>query len=200
MSETEQKAARPRPKTSDVIGTVILGVVGAVAVVMGLGYGFTVENGQVGPGFLPVLTGGFIVVATVLELIRMFFASSSPIEGSFMETVEHVEDEARAAIAEVHGGSADSAEAELDTFGRSGKQQRSAIVKIFLVMLAALLLMPVLGLLISLAAMTLTLLVYVERKPWITSLLATAGALAFFYLIFVQGLHVPLPTGLLGII
>ncbi|GAA1135163.1 tripartite tricarboxylate transporter TctB family protein [Ornithinicoccus hortensis] len=201
--ETEHQATRPRPETSDVVGTVILGVVGAVAVVMGLGYGFTVEGGQVGPGFLPVLTGGFIVVAAVLELIRMFFASSSPIEGSFMETVENVEEEARAAIEEVYSG-AEAPEAaageELDTFGRTQRQRSTAMVKIFALILAALLLIPVLGLLISLSAMTLALLIFVERRPWLTSLLATLGALAFFYLVFVQGLRVPLPTGMLGII
>lgn len=202
MSEAEQTPTRQRPETSDVVGTVILGVVGLTAVVMGLDYGFTVESGQVGPGFLPVLTGGFIVLATILELVRMFFARSSPIEGSFMEQVEHVEDEARAVIARTHGedtGEAETVE-ELDTFGRSHRQRTAAIVQIFLIMLAALLLIPVLGLLISFSAMTLTLLLYVERKPVLISVLVTGAALAFFYFIFVQGLRVPLPTGMLGII
>lgn len=204
MSEAEPTQTRQRPETSDVVGTVILGVVGLTAVVMGLDYGFTVESGQVGPGFLPVVTGGFIVLATILELVRMFFARSSPIEGSFMEQVENVEEEARAVIARTHGdgdghGEVESVE-ELDTFGRSHRQRSTAIVQIFVIILAALLLIPVLGLLISFSVMTLTLFLYVERKPVLVSVLVTGAALAFFYFIFVQGLRVPLPTGMLGII
>lgn len=193
---------RNRPETSDVAGTVILGVVGLVAVVMGLGYGFTTETGQVGPGFLPVLTGGFIVVATLLELARMFFATSSPVEGSFMEQIEKVEEDAREAIARAHAhdGAAEGAGSERDTFGRTRQQRGIAIASIFGLMLVVLLLVPVLGLLISLTLMTLVLLLVVERKPVLPSVLATAAGLAFFYLIFVQGLNIPLPTGMLGLI
>lgn len=207
MSETEQPPVKNRPATSDVVGTVILCLVGVVAVVMGFGYGFMEDNGQVGAGFLPVLTGGFVVLATLLELARMYLAHSSPIEGSFMETVVHLEEEAGAAIARAHhedadaGGDAGGMDSEeLDTFGRTKAQRTSAIGKIFGIMLVAILLIPVLGLLISLTLMTLVLLLVVERKPWVPSVLATLGALAFFYFVFVQGLRVPLPTGLLGII
>ncbi|MBU5890225.1 hypothetical protein JVV71_23220, partial [Vibrio cholerae O1] len=60
----ERTPPRNRPEVSDVIGTAILGIVGAVAAIMGLGYGLTVEGGQVGPGMLPFLTGGFIFLAS----------------------------------------------------------------------------------------------------------------------------------------
>ena len=73
-------------------------------------------------------------------------------------------------------------------------------MSIFGLMLVALILVPVLGLLLSLTAMMLVLLLVVERKPVLPSVLATVGALAFFYLAFVQGLNVPLPTGMLGLI
>ncbi len=203
VSETEQPRVKNRPPTSDVVGTVILCLVGVVAVVMGLGYGFMQDNGQVGAGFLPVLTGGFVIVATLMELGRMYLAHSSPIEGSFMEAVEHLEEEASAAIARAHASDGDSKDMnseDLDTFGRTRAQRTSAIGRIFGIMLVAILLIPVLGLLISLTLMTLVLLLFVERKPWVPSVLATLGALAFFYFVFVQGLRVPLPTGLLGII
>lgn len=203
--EPEQQQAPPqrrRPETSDVVGTVILGVVGLVAVVMGLSYGFTAETGQVGPGFLPVLTGGFIVLATLMELARMFFATSSPVQGSFMEQVEKVEEAAQEAIARAHAhdGADEGAGPDLDTFGRTRRQRGAATASIFGLMLLALLLVPVLGLLLSLTAMTLALLLVVERKPVLPSVLATGAGLAFFYLTFVQGLNVPLPTGLLGLI
>lgn len=203
MSETEQPPAKTRPATSDVVGTVILCLIGVVAVVMGLGYGFMEENGQVGAGFLPILTGGFVVVATLLELARMYLAHSSPIEGSFMEAVVHLEEEAGAAIARAHHEDEDPGgmhSEKLDTFGRTRAQRTSAIGKIFGIMLVAILLIPVLGLLISLTLMTLVLLLLIERKPLVPSVLATLGALAFFYFVFVQGLRVPLPTGMLGII
>lgn len=189
-----------RPSRSDVIGTAILGAVGVAAVVMGLQYGFTQPNGQVGPGFLPVLTGGFIALAAVLELVRMYVAPTSSVEGGFMEAIERVEQEALTALSSHQGGAqGDDAEVE-DIFGRTHAQRGTAVIRIFAVMLGAILLTPVLGLLISLALMTFVILKVVERKGWVVSILVSLVALAVFHLIFAQGLNVPLPTGMLDLI
>lgn len=203
-ADTEHKDRGP--KRSDLVGTALLGVVGLVAVVMGLNYGFSQENGQVGPGFLPVMTGGFIVVASALELIRMLVAPTSSVEGGWMQAVERVESEALSAVSShgaggsTAGRSQDATTDGLDTFGRTHAQSRMAVVLIFGVMLAAILLIPVLGLLLSMSLMVFVLLRFIEGKGWLLSLAVSLVALAAFFLIFKQALGVPLPTGMLGLV
>lgn len=182
------------------VGTTLVLVVGLVVAVMGWGYGFQADNGQVGPGFLPVLTGGFIVAASVLELIRMFVAPTSPVEGSFMEGVEKVEARAKEELdrakAETRGGTRE----ELDVFGRSHKQRGRAVQLVFGVMFLAILLIPVLGLLLSMTLMTFVILRFIEGKGWIISAAVSAGAFTFFFLIFRLALSLPLPTGMVGLV
>lgn len=205
MPDTEQAPTRPRPATADVVGTLVLAGVGVYATVVGLGYGFTGDDGRVGPGFLPVLTGAFITGASLLELARMFLARSLP-ESSYMASVEHLEEDARAAIERAHPAEErtdvrrNAAGEEVDTFGRTLSQRNWAVLHIFGIMLVALLLIPVVGLLLSMSLMTFTIFVAVEGKRWLPALLATAGAFAFFYVFFAQVLGIPLPSGMLGIV
>ncbi|MGD8202116.1 tripartite tricarboxylate transporter TctB family protein [Ornithinimicrobium sp. W1679] len=188
------------PARADVVGTVLVLVVGLVVAVMGWGYGFQRENGQVGPGFLPVLTGGFVVVASALELLRMFLAPTSPVEGSFMEGVEKVEalakEELDRARSETRGASGEA----LDVFGRSHKQRGRAVQLVFGTMFLAILLIPVLGLLLSMTLMTFVILRFIESKGWVISAAVSAGAFLFFFLIFRLALGLPLPTGMLGLV
>ncbi|WP_035769422.1 tripartite tricarboxylate transporter TctB family protein [Arthrobacter castelli] len=202
MTSKSEAPARTRPPTSDVVGTAILAAVGAFALVMGFGYGFLEEGGKVGPGFLPVVTGGFILVASLAEITRMYLTHGQR-GGSLMDFTEDIEEEANAAIGQTADpeteGSSESTQ-QRDTFGRTASPRNRAIVKVFGILLAALLVMPWLGLLLSLTAMVLTVVLWVERKPLLPSVLMAAGALAGAYLIFVQALGVPLPQGALGLI
>lgn len=199
-------SARPKPATSDVVGTAILAAVGAAALVMGIGYGVIQEDGQVGPGFLPVFTGGFILAASLAEIARMYFAHGKR-GHSLINVAETVEEEAKAAIGQTDGtdgteAGGDSTEdgGNVDTFGRTSTERNWAIIKVFGILLAALLMIPVIGLLLSLMGMALTIVLWVERKPLVPSLLATAGGFVAMYLIFVQFLGVPVPQGMLGLI
>jgi putative tricarboxylic transport membrane protein len=200
-SKTESPGTH-KPATSDVVGTAILAAVGAFALVMGVGYGFLEEGGQVGPGFLPVVTGGFILVASLAEIARMYLTHGRR-GGSLMDFTESIEEEAKAAIGQTTDpdpATTDESVEHRDTFGRTSSQRNWAIVKVFGILLVALLLMPWIGLLLSLTAMVLTVVLWVERKPLLPSVLTAAGALAGAYLIFVQALGVPLPQGALGLI
>lgn len=202
MASNIESPARHKPATSDVVGTAILAAVGAFALVMGFGYGFLEEGGQVGPGFLPVVTGGFILVASLAEIARMYITHGQR-GGSLMDFTEEIEEEAKAAIGQTGGSdtaATDESVEQRDTFGRTSSQRNRAIVKVFAILLAALLLMPWIGLLLSLTAMVLTVVLWVERKPLLPSVLTAAGAFAGAYLIFVQALGVPLPQGALGLI
>lgn len=193
-STTGTPRTRPRPRTSDLIGTGILGFLGLVAVLMGVGYGFIGDDGQIGPGFLPVLTGGFILLASLAEIGRLLLGPRGQGAAGLGSVAEVLSAEATGAQ-----GSAED-EATLDTFGRTAKQRRLTVPLIFAVTLAALLLTQVVGMLIALTAMMLTLLLLVERKPLVPSVLASLAVLGIAYLIFVQLLGVPLPQGLLGIL
>lgn len=198
--ETALLAERRSPARSDVVGTAIVLVVGLVVVVMGWGYGFREDNGQVGPGFLPVLTGGFIVVASALELIRMFVAPTSSVDGSFMEGVEKVEARAKEELARATAERGGRDKEELDVFGRTHKQRGRAVQLVFGVMFVAILLIPVLGLLLSMTLMTFVILRFIERRGWVISAAVSAGAFLFFFLIFRLALGLPLPTGMVGLV
>lgn len=183
---------RRGPARSDVVGTGILAVVGAVALVMGLGYGFLQDDGIVGPGFLPVVTGGFILVAALAEIARMYLEPAGTKPASLVSVAEDAEEMARAA--------SHQADEERDTFGRTRAERSRAIGMVFALILAALILTPLIGLLLSLTAMVLAIVLWVERKPVLPAVLATGGALLVAYLIFVQVLGVPVPQGALGLI
>lgn len=190
---------RNRPEASDVIGTAILGVVGATAAIMGVGYGLTVEGGQVGPGMLPFLTGAFIFLASVAEIFRLFFARVGTSGGRIMSAVEDIEATAADSIdAAAEAVSADGE--EVDTFGRTEKQRNRAPFVIFITFGIALALVPILGLIVSLSAAILFLLIVVEKQKWWVSATATIGAAVFVYIVFGLVLSVPMPTGMLGLI
>ncbi|GAA4282654.1 hypothetical protein GCM10022261_01850 [Brevibacterium daeguense] len=194
-SEASNATSKSRPAVADVVGTSVLGLVGLFAAVMGLRYGVTAEGGQVGPGFLPLVTGGFVVLASLAELVRMFFFETTTYEGSFMQVVEEVEEEAREAVAE-----AGEHNPELDTFGRTSGERRRAILLIFGILFAAVVLIPVIGLLLALTLMVMSILIFVERKSIVVALVVAAAAFAVIYVIFVLGLRVPVPTGMLGLV
>lgn len=194
MSTAADSTPRRRVATSDLIGTGILAVVGLIATIMGINYGFLQEGGVIGPGFLPVLVGGFILVASLAEIGRMFLVPQGHGAAGLVAPAEEAMEAAESAQSEAHGGE------ERDTFGRTSRQRSIAIVMIFGFMLIALLLVPVLGLLLSLTALMLAIMIVVERKPILNSVLVTGAALGVAYLIFVVGLNVPVPTGMLGLI
>lgn len=176
---------------ADVVGTALLAVLGLAAALWGRRYGFTVE-GQVGAGFLPVVTGGFIALASAAELVRLGVQRRAlRADGHGPAGLQH---EQAAAVP------ADPAEAETDVFGRTSAQRGRAIGVVFGLLLVAVLLVPLLGLLISLSLAVLVLLLVVERKPPVPSLVGALACLAFGYFVFVQALGAPLPTGLLGLV
>lgn len=198
--ETPQK--RSMPKTSDIIGTGLLALLGLVAVIMGLGYGFIGENDQIGPGFMPVLTGGFILVASLAEIGRLFLVPKGQSTAGLGGVAEELSAEAAAAQKAAHAelGAADGDGEERDTFGRTAKQRNRTVPLIFAILLGAIMLTQVIGMLLSLALMMFTIVFFIEKKPLIPALLTSGAVLVVAYLIFVQMLGVPLPQGMLGIL
>ena len=222
MSESmiEKPRGKELPKTSDVVGTGLLAVLGLVAVIMGLGYGFLREDGLIGPGFMPVLTGGFILVASLAEIGRLYLAPKGSgsaglggvaeelsAEAATAQSAAHAESAAarsEGAVGSVGADGADAADGtdgeERDTFGRTAAQRSRTVPLIFAILLGALLLTQLIGMLLSLALMMLCIVHLVEKKPLVPSLLMSAVVPGVAYLIFVQLLGVPLPQGMLGIL
>lgn len=214
MTETtiDTPRGRQRPKMSDVVGTGILALVGLVALIMGFDYGFIGENDQIGPGFMPAVVGGFILIASLAEIARLFLAPQGQHSGGLGGVAEELSAEAAAAQDAArqetanHGdlSPADASDAEnadgLDTFGRTARQRNVTVVLIFAILFAAVLLTQVIGMLLSLTLMMFSIVVFVEKKPIVPSLLISAGVLVVAYLIFVQMLGVPVPQGMLGIL
>lgn len=209
-SMTDPVQRPSQPKASDVVGTGILAVVGLVALIMGLGYGFTGENDQIGPGFMPVLVGGFILVASLAEIGRLYLAAAGPSTAGLGGVAEELTAEAKAqksarseADVEKNAAAAGAPEGdgpERDTFGRTAKQRSRTVPLIFAILLAAILLTEVIGMLLSLTLMMFAIIVLVEKKPLLPAVLISGGVLAAAYLIFVQLLRVPVPQGVLGIL
>lgn len=186
--------ARLKEKRSDIIGTLILGVLGATATLMGFGYQVFVEGGQVGPGFMPGAVGLFIFGASMLELGRILLASDALKEDSMMAVVEDVQQDAKEQVSDV--GDAQ----EVDNLGRTAKQRNRAPLYIFVVLAVALLLVDLLGLVVSFALAVAFMIIVIERRPWWVGLIATACAVAFIYVVFKLILNIPLPSGYLGLI
>lgn len=189
-----RRRARLKEKRSDIVGTLILGALGAAATLMGFGFGVFVEGNQVGPGFMPVAIGLFIFGASMLELGRILLTDDSLKEDSVMAVVEEVQQDAAEQIAEARG------EEELDTFGRTQRQRNRAPLYIFLVLAVALLLVDFLGLVVSFALAVAFMIIVIERRPWWVGLIATGVAVLFIFVVFKLILHIPLPTGYLGLI
>ena len=67
-------------------------------------------------------------------------------------------------------------------------------------LLVAVLLVPLLGLLLSLGLLMLAVAIVVERRGIVPSLIVTVVTVGVFHLVFGVLLNVPLPTGLIGFI
>ncbi|WP_394214931.1 tripartite tricarboxylate transporter TctB family protein [Brachybacterium vulturis] len=203
-SSIETPRGRPAPKTSDVVGTGLLAMLGLVAVLMGLGYGFFRDDGLIGPGFMPVLTGGFILVAAVAEIGRLYLAPKGQSTAGLGGVAEELSAEAaaaqRAARTDPEAEGEGPGGEQRDTFGRTAAQRRRTVPLIFVILLAAMVLTQLIGMLLSMALMMFAIINFVEKKPPVPSLLTSAVVLLMAYLIFVQMLGVPLPQGLLGIL
>lgn len=152
----------------------VIALLGGAFAAGGLGYGLTKENGQVGPGLLPALVGGLLVLTALVQVVRT-----------------------------VRGGAAAESEetvaAEDDVDHRTTRQRTRILWTVFGLTLVALLLVQVLGFLAAFGLLVLVISVAVERRPVVPALAISVIAVAVVYAIFVLFLRVPLPGGVFGI-
>ena len=180
------------PRIARAAFSAALALLGAAAAIGGWGYGVAQDNGQIGPGFLPVALGAIIAVLAIVDTASIVLRREP---GHPAEQLTGVEAEANAAAIDTVEESAD-----IDALGRSQRQRNRMLLVVGGMLLGALLLVPVLGLLISLGVLMLTIAIVVERRPIISSVIVSVVAVGIVHLIFGVLLNVPLPTGLIGLI
>lgn len=181
----------------DRVGLLLLIALGIAAIIGAQKYGFEDKNGLVGAGFLPTVAGGVMVIAALIVLIKNIVIAARG--GSF--EVEEIDPDD---LLDSEGVEKKEEEAEedngLDVFGRSAEQRGRAVFFIFLIIFAALLLLKFVGLLIALTLMVFCLVMFVEKRGLVPSLLASLGAFAFGFIVFKTLLEVRLPEGMLGLV
>lgn len=189
-TEPQVGGGRTGPGRSDLVGTGVLAVIGVGALIGGAHYGVW-PDGAVGAGFLPAVLGGFVLVASVVDLVRLTAARRrppAPVTG------------AEAIAVEAAHRSAEATAPEKDVFGRTESQRSRATLLIFVVIGVALALVPLVGLLLALTLLVFSLLFFLERKPLVAAVGGAVVSLAVAWSVFVLLLAIPLPRGLLDIL
>lgn len=166
MTINESDNGARRPRRSVLVSYGIIALFGAAGFALSFQYDFFRYGDQVGPGFLPRVVAGIVVVlgaALIFQEIRV---------GSVLRGDSGVDDEA------------------------DGHQTSTRkLVVVFGLIILAVLLVPVLGLVPPLVALVATLTIGVERKPLVPSLILTVGAALMAWGLFVGVLRVPVPMG-----
>lgn len=163
------------PRIARAAASAALVVLGVAAALVGSGYGFTKDNGQIGAGFMPVVLGMVMALLAVVDVVATVRRPASK------------ED-------------AGTDESDIDALGRSQHQRNRMLALVVGLLFLALLLVPVTGLLIALGLLVVAIATVVERRHILAALLVGAIAIAVVHVVFAVLLKVPMPTGLIGLI
>lgn len=170
--------------------SLVLAVVGVAAALVGVGYGMTDDEGQVGPGFLPVAFGAVLAVLAAADVL-LRLARRAP-----RDTVEDLVEESLPVGADDDAVGGD----DVDIFGRTQRQRTRILVLVVVSLVAAILLTYLVGLTIAFGLLMLGIAIGLERRPVVSSIIISVVATAVIWVVFRQLLSVPLPTGLLGLL
>ena len=175
-----------------------LTVVGGYAFINAFDYPVFNEGNRIGPGLLPAIFGGLIMLISAVLLVFTLTGHRARHDHGLAEVAHSVAPDTL-----VEPESAETAEPDVDTdldiFGRTGAQRMRQLQMVTGALIVALLLVPLVGLLGAMALFCLFASIVVERRPWLSSVLITAVSITVIYLVFSVFLEVPLPAGALGI-
>lgn len=199
-----------------VLVLVALGVIGAVAAIIAVGYDVLGDDGRMGAGFLPFVVGIVVAVAAVLEIVRVLRRGAPPatarelVADDVMATAGEASALAGAEGAGSHGAGPEGtgpegagpddggAADDRDIFGRTPRQRLRMLAIVIGLLIVALALVQVIGFLPAFGALLVAISFLVERRKLLPTLLISAAAIAATYALFVVLLRVPLPLGLFG--
>jgi putative tricarboxylic transport membrane protein len=197
------------------IASVVLALIGISAVIGGLGYGVTVEGGEIGPGFLPVLSGALVGGFAILDVIgRLRNRTDLPTQAELildtMDTPPTTDTGSVLAPANTDAGAPSTstqsiysitADADaVDIFGRTQKQRNRMLAVVIGLTIVTLLAVQLVGFLIAFVLLLFVIAVFVEKRKIVPAAAVAISAGVVTYAVFVLLLRVPLPQGLLGII
>jgi hypothetical protein len=157
-------------------------VVGVIAVVQGLGYGFIRDDGIIGPGFTPIVFGLILILCTVMVLVGSFRA---PAEKSASLMDELAQQSLLEGVDDV---------APVD---RAGSERSALLVAIGIGV--SLWLAGWIGLIPALTVLVLVILRWIEKETWVKSVLIAVFVGIAAWLIFTYFLQVPLDFGVISL-
>lgn len=197
------------------IASIVLALVGISAMIGGIGYGVTVEGGEIGPGFLPALSGALVGGFAVLDVIgRLRNRTDLPTQAELiLDTVDAGHTTDTGSVIAATGGDAGAASTstqsiynitagaeEVDIFGRTQKQRNRMLAVVIGLTIVTLLAVQLVGFLIAFVLLLFVIAVFVEKRKVVPAAAVALSAGVVTYAVFVLLLRVPLPQGLLGII
>lgn len=149
---------------------------GVFAAAYGRQYGLTTEDGEVGPGMVPVVAGAILGLLGLALLVRSLRSAGDTGTTS---------------------APTDSADGK-DILGRTNADRVRNLWVVFGLLFLTINVVGILGLVVAFGLFVLVVFVAVERRPVIPSLVIAACACVFIQVVFGTFLRVPLPEGLLG--
>jgi hypothetical protein len=201
-----ESPAKPGVAVEQVVVYGLLTALGLGALVMALDYGLFLEGSRVGPGLVPAVVGALIVLVGGWELGATLRGHRVPHDRGLAEivgaTVEVPKPEGSTQSPDdgpVQVAGPGPGPDDIDIFGRTPKQRGRQLLVVSVALVAAVLLVPLLGFLVSFFLLSLFISAVVEQRRWLPSAIVSFAAVAAVYGLFVGFLEVPLPTGLLGI-
>jgi len=187
--------------TARIAASGVLAALGAAACLGGLGYGLRTEDGTVGSGLLPAATGAIITVLALIDVAQSLVAARRARVTSTTVPEAPVAERALAESTAAEDTDSDAATDDgVDVLGRDPRQRNRNLVIVLALVFAAAALVPLIGLLLAMGLLILAITIGVERMRPVSAVVVTACALACVWLVFAQGLRVPFPTGMLGVV
>ncbi|MBD8702702.1 tripartite tricarboxylate transporter TctB family protein [Frigoribacterium sp. CFBP 13712] len=191
----------------------VLAAIGSAALVGGLGYGVTVEGGEIGPGFLPAMAGGLVAVFAVLDLVgRLRRRPDRPSQAELILDTRSRPDDGivlgdpldpgapTTSTQWIHSPLATDDDDGVDILGRTQRQRNRMLAVVLGLVVVTLAMVQVVGFLLAFVLLLFVVAVFVEHRRVLPSALVAVAAGVVTYAIFVALLRVPLPQGLLGLI
>lgn len=172
MSVAAGRALRAVTGEGETLTYAAIAGLGGFAALYGRQYGMTAEEGQVGPGMVPVIAGVLLCLLGLALLAR------------------HL----RNAEGRATTGGSDAA----DVLGRTDADRVRHLWVVFGLLFLSIELVVVLGLVVAFGLFVLLVFVAVERRSVLPSAVVAIGACAFIQVVFGTLLRVPLPQGIFG--
>jgi putative tricarboxylic transport membrane protein len=178
-------------RSAEVAAFAVLSALGAAVVVSSFGYGILLEGNRIGPGFLPLVIGGLLLLLSGAQLVsrlRTPHPQAAEAPGWLVEATD------------VHlHPHADEPE-ETDVLGRTHAYRVRQLRMVVAAVLVAIALVPFSGFLLTFGLLVLFITTYVERCRPLSAVAISLAAVGVVYAVFGLFLNVPLPTGLLDLV